>query len=176
MTEIVIRDAMPGDAGRIAELYAPFVNETAISFEEVPPDEAEFRDRISAAQEHHAWLVLETDGAFRGYAYAPRFRGRAAYDWTCETAIYLDAAVRGRGLGHALGGALLERVETLGYRSAIAGVALPNAPSQALHERLGYRPVGTVERAGWKFGRWHAIEFWERPLGASPGGRRPGRS
>ena len=170
---LLVRDARPADADPIAALYAPFVLETTVSFEAEAPDAAEIARRVAAAQERHAWLAAELDGRFAGYAYATPWRARAAYAWTVETAVYVAADARGRGVGRSLGEALLGRLEGLGYRSAVAGVALPNDASRALHRRLGYRAAGVVERAGWKLGRWVAVEFWERPLGAEPPARLP---
>ncbi|MEO0650923.1 MAG: N-acetyltransferase family protein [Planctomycetota bacterium] len=171
--ETLVRDGCAGDALHIAALYAPFVERTCVSFESQAPDAAEIARRIDAARAGHAWLVAECAGRFAGYAYATRWRGRCAYDWTAETAVYVCEEARGRGVGRALGAALLERLDGLGYRSAVAGIALPNDPSRALHRQLGYRPIGRVERAGWKFGRWVAVEFWECAVGTGTPGERP---
>jgi len=163
----VVRDATPDDAAACAQLYAGYVVGSAATFETVPPDAAEVARRIAAAQERHAWLVLDHDGV-RGFAYGSAFRARPAYRWTCETTVYLAPAATGRGGGRLLYGALLARLAGRGLRSATAGVALPNPASEGLHAALGFEPVGTFPRVGWKLGAWRDVAWYRRALGDGP--------
>jgi len=158
----VIRLATPEDAAAIAAIYAPYVRDTTISFEAEPPDADAMRARMTSL--HHAWLVLE-DREVLGYAYAAPHRTRAAYAWTVESSVYLDLAARGRGLGRRLYAALFALLAAQGYRSVLAGVTLPNAASVALHEGMGFRPVGVYPHVGYKFGRWHDVAWWSLDLG-----------
>jgi L-amino acid N-acyltransferase YncA len=161
----VVRDAVPGDAVRCAEIYAPYVRDTAISFETAPPTAADVARRIADAQRDHAWLVLEgDDGAVIGYAYGGPFLSRAAYRWSSAVSVYLDGAHRGSGGGRALYEALFDRLAGRGIRTLLAGVAVPNEASEGLHRALGFEPVGTYRRVGWKLGRWHDVAWWQKDL------------
>jgi L-amino acid N-acyltransferase YncA len=160
----VIRDAVAGDAARCAEIYAPYVRDTAISFETVPPSSAEMAQRIGDAQRAHAWLVLEDEGEVVGYAYGGPFMSRAAYQWSAAVSVYLDAGRRRTGGGRALYEALFERLASRGHRLLLAGVALPNEASTGLHLALDFESVGTYQRVGWKLGRWHDVAWFQRVL------------
>jgi phosphinothricin acetyltransferase len=165
----VIRDALATDAPRCAEIYAPYVRDTAISFEEVPPSADEMAGRIADAQLRHAWLVLEQDGDVVGYAYGGPFMSRAAYQWSTAVSVYLAAGRRRTGGGRALYEALFARLTDRGHRSALAGIALPNEASTGLHAALGFEHVGTYRRVGWKLGRWHDVAWYQRPLADGDG-------
>jgi L-amino acid N-acyltransferase YncA len=160
---ITWRAARPEDAAAMLAIYGPVVRDSAISFEFEPPSLAEFQRRIESVLPVYPWLVAERDGQCLGYGYATRFRTRAAYDWSAETAVYVAEGARRSGVGRGL--AVLDWLERLGHRCAVAVIALPNDPSRALHEAVGYRSAGTLTRGGYKFGRWHPIEFFECALG-----------
>jgi L-amino acid N-acyltransferase YncA len=160
----LVRDATPGDADRCAAIYAPYVLDTAISFETEPPSAAEMAQRIESAQRSHAWLVLENEGSVAGYAYGGPFMSRAAYQWSATVSVYLDAGHRRTGGGRALYEALFDRLAARGLRVLLAGVALPNEASAGLHLALGFEPVGTYRRVGWKHGRWHDVRWYQRTL------------
>ena len=162
--EATIRDATSADAPACAALYAPYVLDTAVSFETEPPAAEEMARRISDAQERHAWLVAEHDGAVAGYAYAGAWRSRAAYNRTAETSIYLAPSATGRGLGSALYTALLQRLAQLDFRTAVAGMTLPNPASERLHAGLGFTPVGVFRRVGWKNGAWQDVSWMQLNL------------
>jgi len=160
-----IRVATEADAAACRAIYAPYVNDTVISFEtEVPSVEA-MAARVADANERHVWLVLEEDGRMLGYAYAHAFASRAAYGWSCETSIYVDRSFRGSGAGRALYGELLPRLVALGHRRAFAGVALPNDASLGIHRSFGFEQVGVFERVGWKNGAWRDVAWLQRDLG-----------
>jgi L-amino acid N-acyltransferase YncA len=172
MTGPTIRDATPADAPACAAIYAHYVAHTAITFENEPPTAADMAARIADAQRAHAWLVLCDGGRLAGYAYGHRFKERAAYRWSCEVSVYLEAGRRRTGAGRALYGALLPRLAARGYRQAVAGITLPNAASVGLHAALGFEPVGTYRRIGWKFDSWYDVAFTQLELsaGADPPG------
>jgi phosphinothricin acetyltransferase len=159
-----VRDATSDDARACADVYAPYVTGTAVSFETVPPNPVEMAGRIAAAQDRHAWLVLD-DGGVAGFAYGGPFMARAAYRWSCTVSVYLDPGRRGRGGGRLLYEALLARLAARGYRRVLAGVTLPNEPSLGLHRALGFEPVGTYRRVGWKDGAWRDVTWLQRDLG-----------
>jgi phosphinothricin acetyltransferase len=157
------------DAEAIATIYAPFVNDTVISFEDVAPTAAEMATRIERLTRTHAWLVAEDGGEILGYAYGCPHRERAAYRWATEVSVYVDPRHQRRGAGSALYGALLELLAERGYRIALAGIALPNDPSVALHEACGFKPVGVYRKIGFKLGSWWDVGWWQCHLGPSAG-------
>ena len=164
-----IRMATGDDAGPVRAIYAPIVETTAISFELSVPSEDEVRTRITDRQPAYPWLVIENEHDIAGYAYAGRFAGRAAYDWSVETSVYVSEHARGQGVGLAVYTALLALLIAQGYQQAMAGIALPNPASVALHERTGFVSGGMYRAAGWKFGAWHDVAWWQRALAATDG-------
>ncbi|MDQ1661177.1 MAG: hypothetical protein QOJ68_1157 [Blastococcus sp.] len=160
-----VRDATEDDAAACAAIYAPYVTDTAITFEYEPPTAVQMAARIAAAQRTHAWLVLEDAGSVVGYAYAGPYKERAAYRWSCEVSVYLEPGRRRGGGGRALYEALLSRLTERGFRTAIAGMTLPNEASVGLHRALGFEPIGTTRRIGWKHGAWQDVAWAQRTLG-----------
>ena len=159
-----IRLATAADAAAIASLYAPYVEESAVSFETSPPDAEEMRRRIEAGGGLHPWLVAEEEGVVIGYASATAFRARPAYRYTVETSIYLGARYGGRGVGTSLYRLLNETLEAQGFAQAIGAITLPNAASVRLHEALGFSTAGVYRQVGYKLGQWHDVGLWQRAL------------
>ena len=164
---VTIRAATAADADAIAAVYRPYVADTVISFETEPPDGAEIANRMAAAP-RLPWLVAERAGRITGYAYASAHRARAAYRWSADVSVYLDAGERGQGTGRALYARLLETVRELGYVNAYAGITLPNPASVGLHEAMGFRPVGVYRNVGHKSGRWYDVGWWQLTLADPP--------
>lgn len=158
---LVVRDATPADADTLVALYNHYVRDTVVTFEEQPVDAAEFAGRIAEYAARWAWLVGERDGRAIGYAYGSPWKTRSAYRHTVECTVYLAPDATGRGDGTRLYGALLERLRARGAHVALGGIALPNAPSVALHEKLGFRQVAHYREVGWKFGRWIDVGYWQ---------------
>ncbi|HEX4753878.1 MAG TPA: GNAT family N-acetyltransferase [Solirubrobacterales bacterium] len=157
-----IRPADPQrDAAACAAIYALSVESTPISFELTPPDAAELARRIERYSATHQFLVAESEGGVVGYAYACRWAERPAYRWSVETSVYVDAAHHGRGVGRALYAELFERLRAQGFRVAVAGVTLPNPASIALHESMGFEPIGALRDIGWKQGTWLDVGYWQ---------------
>jgi L-amino acid N-acyltransferase YncA len=164
-----VRQASERDAAACAAIYAPYVADTAITFETDAPSRAEMAERIAAASRRHAWLVLEDDGRVVGYAYGTAFNARAAYRWACEVSVYLETGRRRTGGGRALYEALFARLAERGLRIAAAGMTLPNEGSVGLHRAMGFEPVGTYRRIGFKHGRWHDVAWMQRELAGGEG-------
>ncbi|EFV12512.1 GNAT family N-acetyltransferase [Segniliparus rugosus] len=160
-----VRAATAADAAACAAIYAPYVLDTAITFEEEPPTAEEMAARIGKAQERHAWLVLEQEGRVVGYAYAGPFASRAAYRWSCEVSVYLEQGSVRRGGGKALYAALLARLAERGYRRAFGGYTLPNPASESLHRAMGFRLCGVHREVGFKHGAWRDVAWAQRDLG-----------
>jgi phosphinothricin acetyltransferase len=162
---VTVRDATPADGAPCARIYAPYVTDTAITFETEPPNAAEMAARIAAAQERHAWLVVEEgDGEVVGYAYGGAFRSRAAYRFSCEVSIYLEPGRRRTGAGRALYAALLERLSERGFHTAVGGMTLPNEASVGLHRAMGFEDVGVFREIGYKLGAWHDVGWMQRKI------------
>jgi L-amino acid N-acyltransferase YncA len=161
-----IRLATAHDAARIAEIYAPAVTDSAISFELDAPDEAEVRRRIGYVSVNTPWLVCERDGRVLGYAYGGQFRARPAYNWTVEVSAYVAPEAQGAGVARAMYTSLFAALTVQGYRNLIAGIALPNPASIRLHEAMGFVAAGVNHNVGYKLGAWRDVAWFERPLGA----------
>lgn len=178
-----IRPATAGDAARCAEIYAPFVTDTCVSFEEEAPDAAEMARRIAAYGASHGWFVAErmqaapggpetesdpvtgpVVGPVVGYAYGSPHKVRAAYRHSADIGIYVDPAFARQGVGRALLGALLPALGDKGMHAVFAVITLPNPASIALHEAMGFAPVGICRETGWKMGGWRDVGWWQNLL------------
>ena len=159
-----LRDATIADAAAICAIYNPYVARTTISFEEEPVSVETMEGRITEVTRNYPWLVAEIDGRVVGYAYAGPWRTRSAYRYSVESTVYVDSACVTRGLGTLLYQRLMERLRQAGIRQMFGGIALPNAASVALHERLGFRKVAHFEAIGWKFDQWIDVGYWQRGL------------
>lgn len=157
----MIRMATRSDAKAICAIYNHYVTDTIVTFEESPVDVDEMSRRIDATTAAWPWLVAEARGQVLGYAYANQWKPRSGYRHTVESTIYLDPSHLGRGGGSALYASLLEMLRERGVHCAIAGIALPNAASIALHEKFGFRKVAHFRENGIKFGRWIDVGYWQ---------------
>jgi phosphinothricin acetyltransferase len=158
-----VRAAVPADAASIAAIYAPYVADGFASFEVSPPSAAEVARRM-AARPRLPWLLAEELRSPVGFAYASQHRTRAAYRWSVDVTIYLDATARGHGIGRALYEQLLAEVRSLGYVAAFAAITLPNPRSVGLHEAVGFTPVGVYRDVGFKLGAWRDVGWWQLRL------------
>ena len=168
----MIRSATKNDAERLLEIYAYYVENTAISFEYETPDQSEFRHRIEDTLKKYPYLVLESDGTIKGYAYAGVFKGRAAYDHCCEVTIYLDRDSKGNGYGRALYTALEDALRKNGIINLYACIADPitedeylTRNSEHFHQHMGYTKVGEFHKCGYKFDRWYNMIWMEKMIG-----------
>lgn len=164
MSEPTVRVARPDDGAGVAAIYAPFVRDTATTFEAEPPGAGEMARRIEATLRTHPYLVAAAGDDILGYAYATAHRGRAAYRWCAEVSVYIAAAARRRGVARALYERLFELLRRQRYVNAYAGISLPNPASVALHERLGFAHLGTYRAIGYKHGHWHDVGWWSLRL------------
>ncbi len=160
-----LRLAREDDAEQIAAIYAPYVNDTAVSFADRAPTAEEYRWRIRTTTARLPWVVCERDGIVAGYAYASPHRVSPAYKWSVETSIYVHAEHHRTGVGRALYAALLEALRALGYHGAYAGITEPNPASVGLHEAVGFEFVGTFEEVGYKLGAWRSVIWMACRLG-----------
>ena len=170
--EIRIRTATVEDAEAILAIYAPYVTDTAITFEYEVPGIEEFRERIRNTLKRYPYLVAEKDGAIIGYAYAGPFKERAAYDWAVETTIYVDQSKKKMGIGKKLYAALEQALGQQNILNLNACIGYPEQEDEYLtknsvefHTHLGYRLVGEFYQCGYKFGRWYNMVWMEKQIG-----------
>ncbi len=161
----MIRVASIKDAGDIAGIYNNYITRTVITFEEQEVTAAQIAHRISEVLSSSLpWLVADRSGQVAGYAYASQWKVRSAYRFSVETAVYVHKDHLGCGLGSELYEALFAALRDRGVHVALAGIALPNERSIALHEKFGLRKVARFEEVGFKFGRWIDVGYWQKVL------------
>ena len=168
-----IRNATTEDAKQLLEIYAYYVENTAISFEIDVPSLKEFRERIENTLKKYPYLVIEEKGIIQGYAYAGPFKARAAYDHSCELSIYLNVSSKGRGYGRQLYEALEKKLKEMGILNLYACIGDPivedeylTKNSERFHQHLGFTKVGEFHKCGNKFGRWYNMIWMEKIIGA----------
>lgn len=161
---ISIRVAKASDGAELARIYAPYVENTPITFEYVPPSAEEFSERIAAKMEKYPFIVAKDGERIIAYAYASSFRERAAFGWTAELSVYVDKEYHGQGIGRRLYRALIEILSLQGITNCVGTVVPPNDASVALHASLGFTLAGTMKNVGFKLGRWHDMMIFEKRL------------
>lgn len=171
--EFLIRSACAADAAPLAEIYAPYVAETTVSFEYEAPTAAEFKRRIAQTLEKYPYLVAEAAGKPIGYTYAGAFKPRAAYAWAVEASVYVRQGFEGNGVGRALYTALEHALRARHILNMNACITYPNTQSIAFHEAMGFQTVAHFHACGYKFGAWHDMIWMEKHLGAHEGSPLP---
>lgn len=159
-----IRPYQAGDEVGIVEIYNHYIDNTTITFEELPLSTQDMRSRIAAYVQHYPWLVCLIEGVVVGYAYASPWQPRSAYRHTAEATVYVHPAKARCGVGKALYGALLPELRALGTHVALGCIALPNDGSVGLHEHFGFKKVAHFTEVGRKFGTWIDVGYWERRI------------
>lgn len=181
---LVVRDSTEADLASIQAIYGHHVLHGLATFEETPPSVVTLRGRRAEVLARGVpYLVAERDGAVVGYSYASPYRTRPAYRYSLENSVYVREDLAGQGIGRALLSALVARCGQGPWRRMVAVIGdTANVASIRLHERLGFRHVGTLHAVGFKHGRWVDTVLMERALGAGdamlpadvPAGRQRG--
>lgn len=156
-----IRLAEQRDVPGILEIYAPFITDTAVTFEETVPSEESFWDRIQGIMAELPFLVCEIEGKIAGYAYASGYRSRASYRWSKEVSVYVHPDFQRKRVAHALYTSLNEMVKYQGIADLLAIITMPNEPSVAFHEYFGYRKCAEFSKVGYKLGQWQNVGWFE---------------
>ena len=159
-----IRLAKRSDAAALLAIYAPYVENTAITFEYEVPTIEDFTNRIGKTLEKYPYLVAGGNGLILGYAYASTYYARAAYDWAVELSVYVSQDARGKGVGSKLYDELEGLLDQMGYMHFLACVSLPNEDSLAFHAKRGYQQVAHFPKIGYKFENWHDIVWLQKSL------------
>jgi phosphinothricin acetyltransferase len=163
---VIIRPAISADVEQIAEIYNHYVLTSTITFEEEPVGVPEMARRVRDVQAVPLpWLVAVSNASVLGYAYATRWKSRAAYKFSAESTVYIRASDVGKGVGCELYENLLTALQEAGVHAVIGGVALPNDASLGLHRKLKFEKVAHFKEVGFKFNRWVDVVYWERILG-----------
>lgn len=149
------------DTQQLLEIYAPFIRDTAVSFEYEVPSATMFWERMADVLTYCPWLVCEMNGEIAGYAYASAHRKRVAYQWSTEVSVYVSPDYQRRGVAWGLYTTLIELLRHQGYKNALAGITLPNEASERFHTAMGFRPVGVYHHVGFKLGQWQDVGWWE---------------
>ncbi len=162
----MLRRATTADAAAQAGIYNHYVAHTIITFEEELVGTAAMAQRIEETlADGFPWFVWAgPDGMILGYAHASRWKSRCSYRYSAEATVYLDQAATGRGLGTQLYAAIIAELRALKMHAVIGGVALPNAASAALHEKLGFQKVAHFKEVGRKFDQRIDVGYWELML------------
>ena len=159
-----IRPAAIGDAPALCAIYAPYVRETTVTFEYIPPTVEEFAERIRAISQKFPYLVCLDGNKIVGYAYAYTFRQRAAYDWDVELSIYVDTAHHRSGIGRLLYARLEEELREMGMVNLYVCITSPNPHSIAFHTALGYTQLAVFPKSGYKHGKWHDVTWMYKQI------------
>ncbi len=161
----IIRLATKSDVPAILEIYAPYVRNTAVSFEFDVPEIEEYNQRFLKFSKRFPWFVCEIDGQLAGYAYAHQYAERQAYSWSAECSIYIDSQYHGRKIGRALYACLIKALEMQGFKSAVGIVTLPNEKSERLHAAFGFERVAALKNIGYKLGEWRDVAYFSKKIG-----------
>lgn len=167
MTPPLIRDADADDLPAVAAIYTHYTLRTTTTFNTEVRTPREWMERFSAHRRRagHHFLVAERDGTVMGYVETQRFRPKPAYDRSVELSVYLAPDATGTGVGGALLAELLARLEAHPEVHRVYSIiALPNDASVAFHERWGFEHRGTLSEAGYKFGRYLDVAYYERAV------------
>lgn len=165
MGEIKLRMACLDDAEGIVNVYRPYVLETTITFEYDVPSVEEYRQRIKNVLVKYPFLIAEMDGEIVGFSYASAFKGRAAYDWSVETSIYVSMDCKRLGIGKMLYTKLEEILKLMNIQNMNACITYPNPKSKAFHEAMGFKKAAHFDKCGYKFGEWHDMMWMEKHIG-----------
>lgn len=170
--DIIIKTVNESDADELLKIYAPYVQNTAITFEYNAPSISEFKNRIINTLKKYPYLKAVRDGEIIGYAYLGAFKERDAYIHSAETSIYVKQDVRRSGAGRALYNAVEKtaKIQNILNLNACIGVPQDNdehltLDSVKFHEKMGYTLVGKFNFSGYKFGTWYDMIWMEKMLG-----------
>lgn len=162
----MIRQATIDDSAQLCDIYNYYVLETSITFEEQSVTTEDMAQRVQDTLQSLPWLVWEEERRLLGFCYASKWKGRGAYRYSVESTVYLRPDAAGKGRGSQLYAALLDELKQRRFHTVLGGIALPNLPSVALHERFGFEKVAQFKQVGNKFNQWIDVGYWQLLLGA----------
>jgi L-amino acid N-acyltransferase YncA len=157
--DTIIRLATPSDSAALLAIYAPYIQNTVITFEYEVPTTAEFSRRIAHVLKKYPWLVCEIKGRIVGYAYASPFNERSAYDWSVDASVYIHPDYHRKKIGVALYRCLFELLKLQGFYNVYAIITGANKGSLDFHQSLGFKPAGSYHNVGYKFNQWQDVTW-----------------
>jgi L-amino acid N-acyltransferase YncA len=157
----MIHKVQLNDAEEICAIYNYYIENTIITFEETPVTISEMQNRIKRVTESYPWFVFKESGVTAGYAYAGIWKVRSAYKYCVESTVYVSNQKTGNGIGSILYKELIKELKKLNLHSVLAGIALPNPSSVALHEKFGFIKTAHFRETGWKLDKWIDVGYWE---------------
>ncbi len=157
-----MRAVKNSDIPFIREIYNYYIKNSIATFEEEPVDEVRVAGKVNEVTKKFPWLVFEENNIVAGYAYAYKWKNRAAYKHSAESSVYIHQNYFGKGIGSKLLEKLIEEVKLKNIHCLIGGIALPNETSIALHEKFGFKKCAEFREVGFKFGRWIDVGYWEK--------------
>ena len=161
---MIIREARVSDSVAIAEIYKYYVDNFPYSFEYTAPTAKEHAARIMEVMEFFPFFICEDKGEVIGFAQAHKFKERKAYQWVCETSIYVKNGCSQKGIGSMLYARLLPALKRQGFVKVYAGLGCPNEDSEKFHQKMGFELVATLPNIGYKLGSWHDIKYYSLEL------------
>ena len=161
---VKIRHYQSSDAEELLAIYRPFIENTAVTFETSVPSMESWKERIEKINHDFPWLVAVENERILGYAYATRFRERKAYDWCCESSVYLVEDAHGKGIAKILYENLFGLLRAQGYVNVYAIMTSPNPKSEKFHASFGFYDVGKFTKSGYKFGNWYDTHWMQLHL------------
>ena len=162
---MIIRVASLEDADSIQKIYAPYVKNTTITFEYDIPSVEEMISRMESTLHTYPYIVAIENDHIIGYAYASTFKGRTAYDWSCELSIYIDERKQHLGIGKKLYECLFELLKLMNIQAVFACITYPNEKSENFHKKFGFETVAHFHQCGFKFNQWHDVIWMEKRIG-----------
>lgn len=157
----MIRDVEPKDYEAICNIYNYYIKNTTITFEETALTYNDIKNRVEDKSTMLEWIVYEVDNKVVGYAYASRWKARSAYRYSVELSVYIDMHYKGNGIGSKLYSYIIEELKNRRFHSIIGGIALPNAASEGLHEKFGFKKIAHFEQVGYKLDKWIDVGYWQ---------------
>ncbi len=157
-----IRKAVLDDAEAILSVYAPYIENTTITFEYDVPSVSDFKKRMEKILGTYPYFVCEENGGIVGYAYGCRFSERAAYNWDMELSVYIKEGFKGKGIGLALYSTVIETGRLMGIRNFCSRITSPNPASESLHKKLGFELEGVLKKSGYKLGVWKDVLYYTK--------------
>ncbi len=161
---MLIRKAEIKDSDKILEIYAPYILNTAVTFEYTVPSPKDFEKRVAGIMAEYPYYVCCDEGKILGYCYGARYMERAAFNWDMELSVYLREEAKGKGIGRALYGAVKETAELMNMKNLYALIAAPNPQSESLHKHFGFEKEAVFKNMGYKFGRWIDLIHYTLPV------------
>lgn len=159
--QFIIRPIQSKDTEEVLSIYAPYVQNTSITFDYELPSKAEFIDKIESIRHDYPWLVCLSDNKIVGYAYGSKHRYKTAYKWSVESTIYVAQGFHRLGVARLLYESLFKILKSQGFFNVYAGVTMPNVSSEEFHKSMGFTEIGIFKNIGYKLGKWHDVKWFQ---------------